>query len=322
MNFWANFMFSANAVVPIFIIVFLGWVLNRYSVFPHSFFVSSEKVVFRLALPVLLFYQICSADTSTPINPRMFLFVSVGTVLFFLLPFLILPKLIPDRPKRASFHQAIFRGNFAILGIPLANALFGAEGQALAAMLVAVLIPLYNSFAVVVLSFAAPGENNDAPFWKRAGKIVLNIFKNPLIIAVLLALPFFLFQIKLPAIILKSTSTLGNMAQPLALMNLGACFDISQLRGRIHLAALAGLIKTVLFPGIAVLIAALLGFRGIELGCIYLSFGAPTAVSSYIMAKSMGADYELAGQALLVSTLLSLFTVFTSSFLLRTFGLI
>ena len=115
---------------------------------------------------------------------------------------------------------------------------------------------------------------------------------------------------------------LSNMATPLALISLGATFRMESLKGRLGLTLLASAIKTAILPAICCLAAIAIGFRGVELGVIFIQFGSPASVSSYIMAKQMKSDHELAGQIMLISTLMSVFTMFAGTFILRMAGLI
>ncbi len=152
--------------------------------------------------------------------------------------------------------------------------------------------------------------------------ILKNIVTNPLIIGVILAVPFMVWQIEMPIILNKSLVYLKNLATPLALICLGANFKAESMKGRASLAVCSSCLKTIVLPGVMVTLAALLGMRGESRGVILILFGAPTAVSSYIMAKNMGNDHELAAQILLLTTIICAFTIFAGIFILRSLSLI
>ena len=156
---------------------------------------------------------------------------------------------------------------------------------------------------------------------KGLGNTLLITFFS-LIIGVVLGLPFMFFGWELPVIANKSLTYLNNLCTPLALMSLGANFKPANMKGRMGYAVAASLGKTVLLPGLMVTLAALLGFRDASLGVVLILFGAPTAVSSYIMAKKMKNDGELAAQILLLTTLLCIVTIFIGIFILKTLALI
>jgi len=112
------------------------------------------------------------------------------------------------------------------------------------------------------------------------------------------------------------------MSTPLALISLGSGIDLQILKSKVRLSLIASLIKTVVCPIIFVIPAILLGFRDAALVVIFVLFAAPTAVSSYIMAKNMKSDYELAGQIVVLTTTICPATVFIGSFILKSLGLI
>ena len=193
----------------------------------------------------------------------------------------------------------------------------GSDGLSEAALLSVVSVSLFNAFAVISLSIF--GEEKKRINFK---KILIDIIKNPLIISVSLGLVVMLLAIKLPTFAQKTLNELSDTVFALALMSLGAGFSFEALKGRIGASAIASLLKTVASPLVAVTVAVALGFVGVELGIILIFFGAPTAVSSYIMAKNMKSDYETASQILLISTLLCMFTLFVGIFILKSYKLI
>jgi predicted permease len=108
----------------------------------------------------------------------------------------------------------------------------------------------------------------------------------------------------------------------MAVISLGAGITKEGFRGKISTAVVASICKTIIVPAIAITTAAALGFRGERIIAVFILFGAPTAITSYIMAKNMKSDAELAGQILLVSTAMCLFTLFAIIFIIKTAGLI
>ena len=176
-------------------------------------------------------------------------------------------------------------------------------------------MPLYNILAVVILSASSSEKRSN---WHK--KLYINIAKNPLIIAVLVALPFSIFTIHLPFIFVKAVGYLSAIAVPLALIDIGATFNLKNFMGDIKLATIASCIKIALSPFIFTTAAYFFGFRGADLGVLYILFASPTAVSSYIMAKGMKNDADLAANIVLISTLGSLLTIFVGVFVMKSIG--
>ncbi len=317
----SNLTYSINAVAPIVILVLLGVFLKRIGLIHEAFTEEAEKIVFKVALPVMLFLEVAESGLTSGFDTRLIVFCLISVTAAFLIAALVVPLFIKDRAKCGSFVQGACRSNFAILGVPLAYNLFGDGGSAAIAFVMPFVILMFNGYSVIILSIFSKARENRLNRKAILG-IVKNIVTNPLIIGVVLALPFMLWQIELPVILKKSLTYTENLATPLALICLGANFKTESLRGRAGLAVLASAIKTVLLPTTMVIIAALCGLRNEALGVVLILFGSSTAVSSYIMSKNMDNDHELAAQILLLTTMMCAFTMFSGIFILKNLNLI
>ncbi|MBE6612213.1 MAG: AEC family transporter [Ruminococcaceae bacterium] len=316
-----SILFSLNSVAPIFILTLIGVILGRKKFLNDGFLAAADKLVFKICLPCLLFVDIATADLGERMDMNLLAFCIIAVILSFFIPCLVVPLFIKDNPKRGAFIQGIYRANTAIIGIVLAENMFGAEGRSTMALVLPFVVALFNAFAVVILSIYAPADVKLTPkqLVKRISKSVVT---NPLIIGIILGLLWQLTGLTLPLLAERSLDYLSGMATPLALISLGATFRLESLKGRLGLTLLASAIKTAILPAVCCIAAILLGFRGVALGVVFIQFGSPASVSSYIMAKQMKSDHELAGQIMLVSTLMSVFTMFAGTFLLRMLGYI
>ena len=317
-----NLLFSLNTVAPIFVIVILGALLSKFKFFEGSFLSACDRVVFKICLPCLIFQDVATANLEEGFDLKLILFSTAAVVIMAFLLCLTVPFFVHDNAKRGAFIQGAYRSNSAILGVTLAYNMFGESGTTTIAMILPFVVALYNVFAVVILSVFAPSEAKLSPT-ALAKKIGKSIITNPLIISIILALVWQLLPIpEMPVLMDRSLSYLADMAMPLALISLGGNFRLESLRGRLSLAIVSSAVKTAVIPLVTILAAALIGIRGVELGIVFIIFGGPTAVSSYIMAKEMKSDYELAGQVLLISTLMSIITLFAGIFILKEMSLI
>lgn len=316
-----NFMYSVNAVFPIFLLVLLGALLKRIGMINDAFCEAADKLVFRVALPVMLFLDIAGCRMADEIDSSLILFLVIAVSAEFLVISLLAVLLVKDKTKRGSLVQGICRSNFAILGVPLAENMFGGPGVTAIAISMPFVILMFNAYSVVLLSAFSNSKKNRFGMSTVVG-ILKNVVTNPLIIGVVLALPFMFFRIDLPTAVNKTLGYVSDLATPLALFSLGAGFKAESLRGRAGYAVFGALGKTVLMPAVFVTLAALLGLRGPSLGVVLICFGSPTAVSSYIMAKKMDNDDSLAAQILLLSTLVCVFTIFAGVFILKSLSLI
>ena len=316
-----NLIYSINAILPIFLLVVIGILLKKYNRIDDSFTDTADWIVFKIGLPILLFSEVAGCSISENLDLRLIVFLLISVSISFLGVSILTVLFMRDRAKRGAFIQGVCRSNFAILGVPLAVNMFGDEGGAAIAIAVPFVIIMFNAYSVIILSVFS-GNDKHKLNKKAILGILKNIVTNPLIIGVLAGVPFMLTGISLPTAADKTLGYLSGLTTPLALISLGANFRIESLRGRIGYAAVGALGKTAVLPALALTAAALAGLRGPALGVVLICFGAPTAVSSYIMAKKMDNDHELAAQILLLSTFLCAFTIFAEIFVLRSLALI
>ena len=313
----ADFIFSLNATLPIFLIMVLGWFLMRIGLFNKEFNKVADKYVFKVALPVLLFKDIATADIRSDFNLTFVLFCMVTTTIMFLAIWGLSYIFIKDKTQVGAFAQASARGSAAVLGIAFINNIYGNSGMA--PLMIVSAVPLYNILSVIILTFSSSAKDYKNSNIKKA---CINVVKNPIIIGIFLGLPFSIFGINIPAIPLKAVTSIAQTATPIALLVVGAGFEGAKAIKKIKLTSIATFIKLVLLPLIFFPFAIAFGFRGSELVAILVMLGSPTTVTCYIMAKNMGNDEVLSSSIVVMATLLSSVTLTGWIFVLKVLGLI
>lgn len=311
----SNFIYSLNATVPIFLVIILGWVLRKKELITEEFVSVADKLVFKVALPVVIFQDISGADLSKDFNLKFVLFCFFGTCIFFGITWGLAELLIKDKSMIGSFVQGSFRGSAAILGIAFAQNIYGSSG--LVPMMIVASIPLFNIFSVIVLVRSANAEEKNKMAVIK--KTVKGIVTNPIIIAIFAGIPFALLEVEFPVIIQKAMASVAGMSTPLALITIGAGFSTGAALKKWKPTVIASLIKLVVIPGIFLPVAIKMGFRNEEIVAMLILTGAPTTVSSYIMAKNMNNDSVLASSIVVVTTLFSSITLTLIIFLLKTY---
>ena len=223
---------------------------------------------------------------------------------------------IKNPEDKSAFIQGAFRGNYAIVGLALISNLFGDDALGKATLMLAFLLPIYNVLAVIVLII--PKHQGKIDF----KTIFVEILFNPLILAVIFALPFSYYKLKLPEMFVSTGSYLSDLALPLALVGIGGSLNMENLKRASTLAFSSSIIKIVVLPLILTFIAIFLGYRNDDLGIMFIVFACPTAIASFVMADVMGANSKLAGNIIMITTLGSVFTISIGILLLKSFGLI
>ena len=312
-----NFIFSLNAVLPIFITVIIGALLRRFSSLPREFYEGSEKFVFKIALPCMLFLDVATAPVAALSEQiPLVLFCVIGIVAACALLCVFVPIFVKDNGKRGAMIQGMFRSNVAILGVPFAISAFGDGCRASVVALVPFVVITYNVLATIVLCVFAPKDKKMSA-GETIKKVLPGIVKNPLIIGIALGLPFMFLGLSIPTVAEKVVSGFSDTVTALSLVSIGAGFEMSKIKGRIAESVVAAIVKVGVIPLAMLCIAIAMGYRGTSLGLVLIIFATPTAVSSYIMAKNMNSDHALAAQILMLSTLLSMGAIFWGLFLLK-----
>ncbi len=312
-----NLILSFNVVSPLFIVMSLGYYLKHIKLLDSKTLNSMNTVCFKVFLPLLLFYNVYKSDIKSSFNINLILFSVISVIILFLFLLLVIPKIEKDNSKCGVMIQGIFRSNFVIFGMPVATELFGDDKIGITALLIAIIVPLFNLLSVIALEiFRGEGENINYK------KIIKGVITNPLIIASAIGLIFVLFGIKLPTFLEKSVNDISKIATPLSLILLGGSFSFGNVQSYLKKTIFIVTNKLIFVPLIFIPIAISFGFREIELLSILLVFAAPTAVSSFQMAKQMGGDSVLAEQAIVFSCLFCIPTVFLWILALKQFSLI
>lgn len=314
----SDFIYSLNATMPVFLVMILGWWLKKIHFLTDDFVSVADKLVFKVALPVLVFKDIADADLSSDFDLKFVLFCFFGTCIFFGLTWVLAELFIKDKSMLGSFVQGSFRGSAAILGIAFAQNIYGSSGMV--PMMIVASIPLFNIFSVIVLMRSAnAGETDKKAVIKKTLK---GIVTNPIIIGIFAGIPFALLKVEFPVILDKTITSVASLSTPLALITIGAGFSTESALEKWKPTLVASIIKLVVIPGIFLPAAIWMGFRNEELVALLILTGAPTTVSSYIMAKNMGNDGVLASGIVVMTTLLSSVTLTMIIFILKSFAYI
>ena len=325
-----SFLFAIEAVSPIILMVVIGYLLKRIGLIKKEHAKAVNKWVFRVFLPATLFLNVYKIRDLAAIEIEYILYALTVVLVLFAAALPLSLWVTKHRDRRGPFVQVSFRSNYALVGLPLAESLFGAEGMLVATLLSAAAIPLFNVLAVISLSIFRGGAEKPS-----VKKILLGIAKNPLILSIATGLVFlgiralfvrFDIGFRLTDItpVYTVLQYLSNLSTPLALLVLGAQFEFSavkELRREIVAGtAMRTLIAPVLGVGVAYLFFKNV-FTGAHFAAFVALFATPVAVSSLPMAQEMENDAALAGQSVVWTTIVSALSLFLASFLLRAAGI-
>lgn len=310
----ANLILTANTVLPVFLVMVTGFICRELKLVKPDTVKAMNKLVFQLFLPISLAKSLMTIDPDTNVNYSVMLYCAAGILATFIAGMLLVPRFVADNRRRGAIVQGLYRSNYAILGIPLIESLFPGGDNGVSAMVALITVPLFNMLAVITLETFRGGKFS-------LSKILLGIIKNPLILGCAAGFLIGKLPFTMPEFLMSTISKLGSVASPLALFSLGATIDLKKIGGNVKALLISVSSRLIIVPGILLVLAYLLGYRGAEFAALMIAFGSPCAVSSYTMAAQMDSDEELAAQMVMLTTVFSVFTIFIMVLIFQSVGI-
>lgn len=310
-------LFSINAILPIVLLLGLGFFLGRSGMIRQQLIDDSTRLIFHVAIPVMLFLDMMEGDIRSSFDPRLMAFGVGSFLLLVALLWLLFPRFVKEKALAATCIQGSFRGNLIILGVPVIESVCGSAGVARLTMLAAVIGPLYSIIAVLLFTRMAGGEH------PLQGKAMLGmIIKNPIVLGCAAGIIGSLLHLNqlLPLPVMTALEKLSAMVLPLSLLVQGAGIRFQGQGRAVGLGLISALLKTLVAPLLMLGLAWLLGFRGVDLAVTMILFGAPASVSSFAMAHQMGGDGRLASLIIVFSNVICMGTIFCFVLALRLLG--
>lgn len=318
--------YAFDAVMPVLLQVLLGYYLRQIGLFTREFLRVANRFNFHYCLSALMFCNLYGLEDLEDIDWRLSLFLLAVLAALTLAGLVLARFAARRRDQKGVLAQAAFRSNFAVIGLPLVEALQIPGAAALTAAMQAPAVIYFNFMAVVVLTaFSDTGGRVDLK------RLPADIAKNPLIRGLALGLlalavrallprtaegvPVFSISGSLPWLY-GAVSGVSRIATPLALIVLGGQFEFGVVKslGRELVFGIPARLLGAPAIGFAMAFAAArMGWIVLSpetVGMLIAVLGTPTAVSSAVMAAEMGADDTLAGQLVIWTTIGSVFTLF------------
>ena len=297
-----SFLIAGQSVAPVMLLIVLGMLVRKVHWLNEDGAAALDRLSFRLLLPLALFKNIYNSDFKTAFDLKLVL-IAIGLVFLSFGLAVVASLKEKDPPRRASLAQSIFRNNCLVFGLPMMTAIYGPDEVGMFSLILAFVIPLNNLLAVVLISMLTSRKITVSQLLKR-------LFTNPYVVYTIASLLVKLTGIVLPQPVTKVVSDLAGASTPLALISLGAGLRLASLRHDAGTVLYGSFMRLVVGPLLLLPLIVLLGVRGAPMTALYFIIGTPCAVASYIMAKEMGADGELAAHLVVVQSLLCIVTMF------------
>lgn len=291
-----------DIVLPVFLVTALGWALRR------GRFLSADgngvltRLVYWVAAPALLFRSTAITPVHEGVNPTGLLVMGAVTVGMGILVYVAALRVRPAR--RGVIAQGAVRSNQVFVGLPLVYNAWGAEAVAQIAVVVGLMVVVYNVLSVPLLTL--PHRAHGAPPWAGALRGTKTILTNPLALGCLTGIAFSALELPLPRALDVSLDLVGRTALPLALISVGAALDLRRLRHELPITSVVVVLKLGVYPALVWLGLSWLGMTGLAMKAVVLLAATPTAVASYVMSVELGGDEQLAASLIIGTTLAAL----------------
>ncbi len=297
-----------NTLAPIIILVALGVILRKQKFTSPHFFKETNKLVFYVGLPALLFFKASAVHFIEDRAVKLFLALGITSILIILLGYIL--SLILRVPKKSmgALVQGGYRGNQAFVGLPVV--FFALDGlgvdNSIQGMVVMSIIPimvLYNFLAVPVLLIGL--GNSEVSATQRLKLSLKKLITNPIILSGLLGLVYGLLNLPLPKVIERTIVVISGISMPFALMGVGASLMVGRIKSVAIYASIASFVKIIINPLVCYYVCMYLGLNDIERLIALLFSASPAAAMCYVMTDQLGGDTDLAAGGIVLSTLFS-----------------
>jgi len=300
-------MMIFHTIVPIFMIVLLGWAVRAKGFISPEFFGPANRLVYYLAIPAMIFRSISGASIGENFH---------GIALFLTLTALVISYAISWGACRlrnipanlaGTFIQSAGHGNLGYIGLAVAFYFLGDKGLVKASLIAGFLMILQNLLSVIALQYHASNAQS-GPLEKGGKGLVASLFGNPVIISAMAGILASLFQMPIPTILQRVLDILSGMALPLALLLIGGSLSLEVVRKYFWPSMGVVFLKLVVLPSIGFLLFRTFGVSSVEYLPGLILLAAPTATVSYVMAREMRGAPDFAVANISAGTLISALT--------------
>ena len=294
-----------SSLFPVFALLLLGHLLRRFKLTNEAFLKTSDRLIYYIFFPVLLFWKIGGADTGSGISWDLCWVGIIAIAVIYLVSAAAMKVFAVPAFKAGTFSQSCYRFN-TYIGMAIVYNALGDEGVKHFGILIGFVIPFINVLAVSTLIWYS-GER--IVFTERIRVTLREIVTNPLIIGCLTGLLYARFINRFPVFLDNAFSLSAAVALPLALLSIGGALTMKSLKGNLQLSTVAAVIKLLLLPVAGYVLLRVFHVSGVpfQVGMIY--FTLPASASIYVLSAQLNSDTELASAAIVLSTTLSFFSL-------------
>lgn len=300
-----NLLMGINIISPVFFVLLIGYFAKQKGYIDNNFVDKGTWIVFYLALPFKLFYDVKNARIES-LHPKYVAYILLGVIFIIFISIIIAKSLkIKDKRKLSAFVHCAYRSNFVYVGFPILDIIYnGAPSMEHMIVIISFGLTLYNISAIVLLTYYSEDEE------KRVSilDIIIKILKNPMIAGVVFGAIFNFLHLPVYQGVDRAIEMVAKISTPMSLILIGASLNFESSKSDFRLMFISAFIKTVVAPALLIPIGVKLGFTNMELGIAYVFWATPCAANCFIFTKQMNSDYEFASKVITLSFIMSIIT--------------
>lgn len=300
-----NLLMGINIISPVFFVLLIGYFAKQKGYIDNNFVDKGTWIVFYLALPFKLFYDVKNARIES-LHPKYVAYILLGVIFIIFISIIIAKSLkIKDKRKLSAFVHCAYRSNFVYVGFPILDIIYnGAPSMEHMIVIISFGLTLYNISAIVLLTYYSEAEE------KRISilDIIIKILKNPMIAGVVFGAIFNFLHLPVYQGVDRAIEMVAKISTPMSLILIGASLNFESSKSDFRLMFISAFIKTVVAPALLIPIGVKLGFTNMELGIAYVFWATPCAANCFIFTKQMNSDYEFASKVITLSFVMSIIT--------------
>lgn len=288
-----------QSLFPVFALIALGVILKRFKFTNDAFLRTSDKLIYFIFFPMMLFWKIGGASTAAIDWKFCTATICAVLVVYIFSTAFINLKVAPF--QAGSFSQSCYRFN-TYIGMAIVMNALGEEGVRRFGVMIGFIIPLINLLAVSTLIWFSAGQfTRRQRVWFTLNALV----SNPLILACFAGIAFSQAKLSFPVFLDNTFNLTSLVTLPLALLSIGGVLTLKNLRGNFRLSLAASLFKLLILPGIGYVFLKLFGVTDLSFRVGMVYFALPTSTAIYVLSAQLNSDTELASAAIVLSTILS-----------------
>jgi len=292
-------------IVPVFAVILLGWAAKHKGYLPAEFLEPANRLVYYIAIPAMIFRAIAKGSLKAQFDVRMLSIVLASILIVFAAAWIATRMIHLSRRQSGTFIQSAFHGNLGYIGLAVAYYALGEDGFVRASILAGFIMILQNFLAVAALQIYA-GTTSAG---RDVGSLLKRILGNPVIVSALAGIVFSFMEFPIPVVVARSLDIISGMALPMALLIIGASLSFNLLQLELSEILPIAVLKLLLLPGIGFILAAAFDISAEKILPGLILLAAPSATLTYVMAREMDGDPDLAVAAVSGTTLLSALTM-------------